>query len=397
MRIGIVKPEFGIVGGFELILRHITDDLEADGHRIEWHMVDVRSLPRRVFGIDVPDDVWDRQPEYFKYLSLVDAFSLLRLDECDLVVSTQPPSFAVEHPRHLALFFHHIRMYYDLSDVWIEGGFAPDPALHLAAAQVVRETDNATLRRPRHILAGSEVVKDRLRTFNGLDATVGVFHAGIGVRTDGARPADGGGTHAICVSRHEFPKRTELFVHAMKLLPEAAGVAVGGGNRIDYVRTVDARLSRLDREGLAAVDDRPLWLCTHERVATEEPPSDSNVQFVGHVDDATLGRLYADAFCVVAPAYDEDYGLTAIESMQHGKPLIVCNDGGGLVTFVDDGVNGLVVDPTGPAIAAAVRRLRDDPAYARQLGEGARQTAARYTWKRAMREVRDGIEAAAAF
>jgi glycosyltransferase involved in cell wall biosynthesis len=118
----------------------------------------------------------------------------------------------------------------------------------------------------------------------------------------------------------------------------------------------------------------------------------SNVRFVGHVSDDELSRLYGEALCVVAPAYLEDYGLTAIEAMHHGKPIIVCTDGGGLVDFVEDGVNGFVVEPTGAAIARAVRTLHDDKALAQRLGDGARETAARFTWSRAMEEFDQGLE-----
>jgi glycosyltransferase involved in cell wall biosynthesis len=118
----------------------------------------------------------------------------------------------------------------------------------------------------------------------------------------------------------------------------------------------------------------------------------SNIEFREHVSDEELARLYAGALCVVAPAYLEDYGLTAIEAMSFGKPLIVCDDGGGLTTFVEHGKNGLVVAPTGRAIAEAVRRLRDDPVLAADLGANARDTAAAFTWERAMREIDAGIE-----
>lgn len=391
MHIGIVKPEWGIVGGFELVMNRVAMELESDGHTVEWFTIDARNVPHRAFGVQIPDDVWNAQPAFFHYLALVDAFSLLRLDTVDLAISTQPPSYAIQHPRHLAVFFHHQRMYYDLSDLWVEGGFAADPEMHRTAAEVIRRLDHELLRRPKYILAGAEVVKERLRAFNGLDESVGVYHPGVGVPAGEVRVGSIDRAHAVCVSRHEFPKRTELFVHAMKLLPEVRGVAVGGGARLDYVRSVDAKLSRMSVEELQKVDDRALWVRRHDGSLVEQTAALSNVEFVGHVDDSELRRLYAESFCVVAPAYDEDYGLTAIESMHYGKPLIVCSDGGGLTRFVEDGVNGLVVEPSGPAMADAIKLLHDDPYLAAKLGDAGRRTACEYTWERAMREIHDAI------
>jgi glycosyltransferase involved in cell wall biosynthesis len=101
----------------------------------------------------------------------------------------------------------------------------------------------------------------------------------------------------------------------------------------------------------------------------------------------------ASAVCVVAPAYDEDYGLTAIEAMAAGTPVIVCRDGGGLVELVDDGVTGLVVEPTGAAIAAAIRTLVDDPELARRLGEQGREAARAHTLDAEVDSVLAGLEA----
>ncbi|TAM86502.1 MAG: glycosyltransferase, partial [Jatrophihabitans sp.] len=122
------------------------------------------------------------------------------------------------------------------------------------------------------------------------------------------------------------------------------------------------------------------------------PSRPGAVTFRGYASTQDLDGLYRRSLCVVAPAYLEDYGLTAIEAMAYGKPLIVCEDGGNLVNFVEDGVNGFVVAPQGGAIADAVRRLAGDRGMAAKMGEAARETASAYTWSRAMRELADGVE-----
>lgn len=390
MHLGITKPDYGIIGGFELVLGRIAQELESMGHRVSWLTVDVAALTRRVYGVAVPDDVWEAAPEFFRYLSLAEAFTRLDTSGVDMVLSTQPPSFAVDHPRHLSLFFHHLRIYYDLSDVYVASGHAEHLHLHEAARRRIRQIDDALLRRPGWILAGSEIVRERLRSFHGLDDNVGVFHAGVGV-PQSVPDEERTYSEPLCVSRHEFPKRTELFVHAMKLLPDLHATVVGGGGRLPYVQALDARMThgKIDPH---EVDATRLWLCRHDGHRPESPAAHSNVRFLGHVDDGALARLYSKALCVVAPAYLEDYGLTAIEAMHHGKPVIVCSDGGGLTSFVEDGVNGFVVEPDGRAIAAAVQKLHDDHGLARTLGEAARQTAATFTWERAMREILDAME-----
>src|SRR5207245_11240553 len=107
--------------------------------------------------------------------------------------------------------------------------------------------------------------------------------------------------------------------------------------------------------------------------------------------DSELAALYGSALCVVAPAYLEDYGLTALEAMAFGKPVVVCKDGGGLVDFVEDGITGFVVDPNGRALAEAVRTLADDPALARKMGAAAREAGGGYSWGRAAEEILAGL------
>jgi glycosyltransferase involved in cell wall biosynthesis len=95
---------------------------------------------------------------------------------------------------------------------------------------------------------------------------------------------------------------------------------------------------------------------------------------------------------VIAPAFKEDYGLTAIEAMAVGKPVIACTDGGGLTELVDHERTGLIVDPTPGAIAAAVERLTSDPELAAELGANGRVRAAELSWSVAADELREGIE-----
>jgi glycosyltransferase involved in cell wall biosynthesis len=106
-----------------------------------------------------------------------------------------------------------------------------------------------------------------------------------------------------------------------------------------------------------------------------------------------LERFYREAICVVAPALLEDYGLTIIEAMRYGKPLIVCNDGGHLCHLVEDGVTGLIVEPTGQAIADAMRYLSDNRDIAIEMGRRGQEVAAAFTWRRAMDEFDGAIEA----
>jgi glycosyltransferase involved in cell wall biosynthesis len=81
------------------------------------------------------------------------------------------------------------------------------------------------------------------------------------------------------------------------------------------------------------------------------------VSFAGAVDDATLTSLYAGATAVVI-ANDEDWGLTAVEAMMVGTPVLALRSGGVLETVID-GVSGVFFDdPIPEALADGIIRIR---------------------------------------
>ena len=342
----------------------------------------------------MPDHVWHRAPEYFRYLASIEAFERFDARRYDVVVSTQPPSFATPHPRHLSVFFHHHRIFYDLEERYLAAGFSPDPELHRRAAARVRELDGPLLDAVRWFLAGSEPVRrppgplERHRPGRSLPGRAG---RDAGGRRRGRRRAREIGTAPVlCVGRLEFPKRPELFVQALHVLGGRKGVLVGDGGRMAWVRAVDERLGRAGSDP-AAVPAEELWCTTGWDAPPVGVPRPSPVEIAGRVDDARLAQLYREAPCVVAPAYEEDYGLTAVEAMRFGTPVIVCRDGGGLAGIVRHGFDGLVVDPDG-----AVDRGRRPPDLLRRglretLSRGAVATAATFTRRRAADQLRAGL------
>ncbi len=389
LRLAIVKPDHGIRGGFELVVDRIVEHLADRGHRIDRLSFPGAPRDHRPFGRRIPDHDWERCPELFTHLSLLEVCRTIDASSADVLISTQPPTYAVSHPRHLALFSHHARMFYDLADAVTRAGMV-DPVVHTAACEAVRAVDQPHLAAVGRILAASETVKDRLHTFNGLDATVGVYHAGASFTRGVPEPRpDDRQRHALCVSRHEFPKRTELFVAATAIATDVPALAIGGGGRLGWIGHLHRRLRTSDP---ASWRDEDLWLNNPPWMEPLPIDDDTNLRFTGHVSDDELDRAYRDALCIVAPAYLEDYGLTAIEAMAYAKPLVVCRDGGYLARFVEHGVNGLVVEPTASSIAAAISELAADPRRAAEMGAAGRELAMTFTWHRAMAEIDEGLE-----
>lgn len=67
------------------------------------------------------------------------------------------------------------------------------------------------------------------------------------------------------------------------------------------------------------------------------------VELLGRVSDKELAKLYAEAKGFIALAKDEDFGITVVESMASGTPVIAFN-GGGFKETIIDGVTGMLIE-----------------------------------------------------
>ena len=403
MKIAIAKPDFHAAGGFEIVVERLASGLRDRGHQVDLVQVDADASPVSDLAVSVEPSHVALFRDFFFHLNMVARFEKLDLAGYEVVLCTQPASWAVRHAKKVVLFYHHTRTFYDLFEA-IEGIRGHDVALHHLAAFIVRDVDGFFLTRETPILAGSGRVKQRLADHNGLDANVEVFSAGIDdlfLNYNG--PVSFGSP--LCIGRHEFPKRTELFLHAMAHVADLEGRVLGWGSFTDRLQALDGwlRLQHFEppsgmvptRSGCHLDDDR-LWrdVAIHHPIdglqmasaAASERGLRPRVKFLGRASMDDLVREYASALCVVCPAFDEDYGLTCLEAMAFGKPVIACVDGGGYVELIDDGVDGFLVEATGPAIAGAIERLKD-PALARAMGARGREKARAYTWPKAIDHV----------
>src|SRR5205085_11301019 len=98
------------------------------------------------------------------------------------------------------------------------------------------------------------------------------------------------------------------------------------------------------------------------------------VTFAGSTDDRHLiPGHYARADVLVLPSLTEGASRALMEAMAAGLPVICSNTGGHAELVERAGAGVLLPDPTPEAIAAAVRRLSDDPAAASAMGTRRRE------------------------
>src|SRR5437773_4102873 len=104
------------------------------------------------------------------------------------------------------------------------------------------------------------------------------------------------------------------------------------------------------------------------------------VVVTGRVDDPTLAALYAGAECLLHAALLEGFGLTPLESLAAGTPVVGLRAGA-----VEEvvGEAGILVDDRPEALAGALLRYLEDAVLRGRLRSLARRRAPRFSWDRA--------------
>jgi glycosyltransferase involved in cell wall biosynthesis len=105
-------------------------------------------------------------------------------------------------------------------------------------------------------------------------------------------------------------------------------------------------------------------------------PDRLNVRFAGGIRDrCNLARLFAAADVFVTASLMETYGLTLVEAMACGIPVIAFRVGG-IPEAAPDGQGAILCEPqNGAALLEAITNLRESPKLREELGRIAHQTA----------------------
>jgi glycosyltransferase involved in cell wall biosynthesis len=218
-------------------------------------------------------------------------------------------------------------------------------------------------RRARAIVSISQFTKDELVRLLRVDpGKVTVIRSGPGLGTS-AEP--------------ETPGRT----------PPQAPYLLFVGNLTDS-KNLPFLIRAFDRAGDSArlvLAGRPLERYGDIVQAIESSPRRAQIHVLHDATDADVERLYAAATAVVLPSRYEGFGLTALEAMQRGCPVLA-SDIPALREISGQGAELLPVDDE-RAWSDAIRRVLSDDGYRAELRARGARAVSRYSWERTAREL----------
>jgi len=225
------------------------------------------------------------------------------------------------HGRNL-LYCHTIpRFAYDLKEYYLNLIPKWQQPLLKGLIRYMKPRYEAAVSKMDKIMVNSENVRKRLQTYLGVDSQVIYPPCETGkfqwLGQDG---------YYLSTARLENFKRVEIIIRAFLQMPDKKLVVTSGGTELDRLR----------------------------RLAQDAP----NIIFTGWMSEEKLRTLMGNAIASIYIPIDEDFGMSPVESMAAGKPVIGVREGGLLETVVH-GETGFLIppDPSEEDLIEAVQKI----------------------------------------
>ncbi|MBI4004305.1 MAG: glycosyltransferase family 4 protein [Candidatus Omnitrophica bacterium] len=200
--------------------------------------------------------------------------------------------------------------------------------------------------------------------------------------------------HGIDTSPFESPvdPAAQARLRTQLGLPEAA-VVVGTMARLVASKGVDHLIRSFAHVRIAVPAAHLLIIGDgEERAALERLAKvsglDGRVHFAGTLPQTQLALSLMSVF-VFLPAEQEGFGLSLLEAMASGRPIVAVRRGGGAPWVLDDSGIGALVEPDDPAALgqAVAQVLRNGEAACRQAGQARAIVKERYSLSRMIDQV----------
>ncbi|HOS82743.1 MAG TPA: glycosyltransferase [Methanolinea sp.] len=330
MKVAIFHDYFGTIGGGEKTVLALADMVQADIITTDADALSQLNARTLVYSLGNTIKITP-----LKQISASIHFSLADFcEKYDFFIFTGNWTIhaARIHKPNLWYCFTPVRAFYDLYALYSSRQKLFPRAFFTLWTSVHRPLNQRAIQHLEAIVSISHVVSGRVKRYYNRDSSV-IYP-----------PIDNSkyrcieyGDFWLSVNRIYPEKRIELQIEAFRKLPEENLVIVGGYAKGDHSKRYA------------------------QTVLKNLPP---NVKYIGGVSESDLISLYARCKGHVTTAINEDYGLTPLESMASGKPVVAVNEGGYRETIVDG--TGLLVNADVQSLVSAIKIISKNPSQYQQ-------------------------------
>jgi len=111
-----------------------------------------------------------------------------------------------------------------------------------------------------------------------------------------------------------------------------------------------------------------------------------HIKMLGFVSDEELPYYYQNCRAFIMPQ-EEDFGITAVEAMSFGKPVLALRKGGAIETIIEGETGEFFDDPIPEGLADGIRRLNEN--YSKYNSEVIKNQVQKFSVQRFKKEVLD--------
>jgi len=326
VKIAIFHDYFGAIGGGERVAIAMAKILDADIITTDIDVIQKIDPSVRVFSLGTTIKI-----PPFKQISATLKFYFCDFSQnYDFFIFTGNWSHAAACRHHPNIWYCYtpVRAFYDLYPTFLTRQNFMIRQIFRCWVFIHRRFDQRSVTHIDKIIAISRNVQNRVLQYYNRKADI--IYPPVDTSLYQFKES---GDFWLSVNRLYPEKRIELQVEAFRQTPEEKLIIVGGYAQGDHA-------SRYA-----------------EKIGRNLPP---NVLLRGEVTEGELRNLYAHCRAHICTAIDEDYGLTPLEAMASGKPVVAVNEGGYRETVTIE--TGMLVAPTVESIVDAIRYIAHDPA-----------------------------------
>jgi glycogen(starch) synthase len=181
-----------------------------------------------------------------------------------------------------------------------------------------------------------------------------------------------------------IPNGVDLNVEGSHLLADEDGPYFTAVGRLGWMKGFDLLIDAFSRAELPTEYRLIIGGDGPESPALARLITDKGLQrrvaLIGRLTPEEVSRLMAGSIAVVVPSRVEAFGIVALEAWRAGAPLVMTNRGGA-PEFIEDGVDGLLVDPVDTeALVAALQNVAADARLRARLAEAGSARVGAFTW-----------------
>lgn len=365
MRVALVHDYIKEYGGAERVLEALHEIYPQAPVYTTVYLPDFLGPHRKRFETwDIRASKWNKVPYIHKLISPLRIFTPWIFENIDfssfdlIIVSATGayfPNLILRKPYTTHICYCHTPPRY-LYGYPTARDWKRNPFFRLFAAffnHKLRAIDFISAQRPDFFIANSEETRRRLEKFYRREAEVIYPPVDVEIRIkNNESRVKGNKKYFLAGGRLARAKRIDLAIEACKRLKLPLKVFGKG------FANSEAELKKM---------------------------SGLTVEFVGEVDDVELINLYRNAKAYVCSSEYEDFGITPIESMANGTPVIALNQGG-LKESIINGKTGVLFDePTVESLMQAIKRFNNMAI----MSEDCINQAKKFSKERFKKEIKD--------